>query len=417
MFHRKKAEKKIGHDYRLAILGNQAFALINFRGALVREMVKRNVTVFALAPDYDDESRARVAALGAIPVASSMSRTGMNPVRDLIDMWKLARTLRALDLDATFSYFIKPVIYGTLAARLAGVPSRTAMIEGAGYVFLAGQGGSLRRTALRLLVIRLYRLALGQAKHVFMLNRDDEKLFVGSGMVAASKVSRINGIGVDLAQFSLRPLPPGQICFLLVGRLLREKGVHEYIAAARTVKQCHLGVRFILLGGVDLNPGSVSVREVEQWVDEGIIEWPGHVSDVAAWITQASVFVLPSYGEGLPRSTQEAMAMGRPIITTDVPGCRETVDEGVNGFIVAARESVGLAQAMLKFIEQPALVEAMGRQSRRLAEERFDVHSINDDILRVMEIPAQKSSFDCSVMALSAIQAVHAADEAAPGEP
>lgn len=372
--------------YRLAIISSQAFSVLNFRGPLISEMARRNVTVYALAPDYDDASRAAVRALGATPVDSAMARAGMNPVRDLIDMFRLSRLLRGLALDASFSYFIKPVIYGTLAARLAGVRERTVMIEGAGYVFSEGAGDSLKRGILRAVVARLYRLALGQAQRVFMLNPDDRKLFVGMGMVDEAKVALVDGIGLDLARFAFSAPATEPLCFLLIARLLREKGVLEYIAAARMVKRLHPQVRFLLVGDVDQNPGSVSVAEVQAWLDEGLVEWPGHVADIGAWIAKASVFVLPSYGEGLPRSTQEAMAMGRPVITTDVSGCRETVDEGVNGFMVPVRSAEQLAAAMLRFVDQPSLVRQMGLQSRRMAEERYDVHRINDVILKGMGI-------------------------------
>lgn len=172
--------------------------------------------------------------------------------------------------------------------------------------------------------------------------------------------------------------------FLLAARLLREKGIMEYAEAARIIKQKYPGTRFILLGSLDSNPGSLSMGEVKQWVSEGIIEWPGHVQDMSRWMAQASVYVLPSYREGVPRSTQEAMAMARPVITTDAPGCRETVIDGKNGFLVPVRDAKALADSMERFILQPELIERMGKASRLIAEERFDVHKVNQVILREM---------------------------------
>lgn len=379
-------EVKASQSCRLAIIANLATSISNFRGPLVREMVGQGVTVYALAPDYDGASRAAVASLGAVPIDASMSRTGMNPFRDVLDVLRLAIQLRGLKLDATFAYFIKPVIYGTLAARLAGVPKRFAMIEGAGYVFTDQETPSLRRCVLRKVVTWLYRLGLSQAYHVFMLNPDDKKLFVNDRMLPAEKVQLIDGIGLELDHYRPAPLVVQPICFLLVGRLLREKGIYEYVEAVRQVKGLHPDTRCLLLGSVDLNPGSIRESEVQAWVAEGLIEWPGQVADVRTWIAQANVFVLPSYREGLPRSTQEVMAMGRPVITTDVPGCRETVIEGINGFMVPVRNPGALAQAMLRFIEQPTLITAMGAESRRMAEEKFDVHKINAQILTAMGI-------------------------------
>jgi len=372
--------------YRLAIITSQAFSIGNFRGPLVRAMVNRGVQVYALAPDYDDLSRAAVSSLGAVPVDSAMSRSGMNPLQDVIDFFRLSIQLRRLRLDATFAYFIKPVIYGMLASSLAFVPKRFAMIEGAGYVFTDDIKPSIRRRVLRTFVTLLYRLGLSQAEGVFLLNPDDKKLFVNAHMVSAKKVNLLDGIGLDLEHYQTVPPVLKPVCFVLAARLLREKGVYDYIDAARKVKAIYPKVRFLLLGSVDLNPGSVSETEVHTWVAEGVIEWPGQVTDVRPWIAQASVFVLPSYREGLPRSTQEAMAMGRPVITTDVPGCRETVEEGINGFMVPIRNPEVLAQTMLNFIENTELIYSMGLESRRMAEKKFDVHKINANILALMGI-------------------------------
>lgn len=368
---------------RIAFISNQAFSLINFRGDLIRAMRRQGIVIYAFAPDFDEASRDQLVALGAIPVDYSMSRTGLNPFRDGADIFKLVFQLRRLNIDASFGYFIKPVIYGTLAARLAGVSKRFAMIEGAGYIFI-DEKLPFRRIVLQRLVELMYRLALSQAHCVFLLNRDDRDLFVNRRMASLEKVRLLDGIGLDLQHFNVMPPPQGPVTFILVARLLREKGVFEYINAARDVKKCHPSVRFLLVGSVDLNPGSIDPSQLTKWVKEGIVEWPGQVKDVRPWIARASVFVLPSYREGMPRSTQEAMAMGRPIITTNVPGCRDTVEVGTNGFIVPARDSAALAEAMTKFIESPELVVSMGASSRTIAEKRFDVNKINAQIMKTL---------------------------------
>jgi len=174
------------------------------------------------------------------------------------------------------------------------------------------------------------------------------------------------------------------VTFILIARMLREKGIYEFVEAARQVRSRYPAVRFLLVGGVDQNPGSLTETELRGWVNEGLVEWPGHVTDVRPWFAQASVFVLPSYREGVPRCSQEAMAMGRPVITTDSIGCRETVADGVNGFMVPVRDPVSLARAMIRFIESPDLIKIMGREGRRIAEERFDVHAINRQIIEVL---------------------------------
>lgn len=379
-------QNNVDRHIRLGMVTSLASSIVNFRGPLIEEMVRRGIAVYVFAPDYDTKLRAAVAALGATPVDYSMSRAGMNPLRDLADFIRFTAQLRKFKLDVVFCYFIKPVIYGTLAAWLAGVKRRFSSIEGAGYVFTDSARPSLKRKLLRAFVVRLYRTALARTDRVFMLNPDDRNLFVGEGMVPAHKVQCMDGIGLSLDTFRAAAPVREPLRFLLIGRLLREKGVYDYVEAARIVKRTHPQVQFCLLGSCDANPGSITQGEAEEWRAEGLLEWPGQVSDVREWIAASSVFVLPSYREGLPRSTQEAMAMGRPVITTDVPGCRETVVHGRNGLIVPVRNPVALAEAMLAFVEQPDLVTSMGAESRRMAEERFDVRKINAHILQAMAL-------------------------------
>jgi len=372
-------------NMRLALITSQAFSLANFRGPLITALAAKGVEVLAIAPDFDEEMRVAVRALGARPIDCSLSRTGMNPLRDGIDMLSLALLLRRLRPDVSLGYFVKPVIFGTLAGWLACVPRRVAMIEGLGYVFTSSGGPEpLKRKLLRGLVSRLYRFALARAHKVVFLNQDDINEFVGAGLVQERKVVKLGGIGVDLTEWPMTQPAMKPITFLLAARLLREKGIVEYAGAAELVKARYPAVRFVLLGSLDTNPGGLSEAEVKAWVAQGLLAWPGHVA-IKPWLVQASVYVLPSYREGVPRSTQEAMAMGRPVITTNAPGCRETVDDGINGFLVPVRDAPALAAAMLRFIENPALITAMGLQSRRLAEERFDVAKINARLMRVLE--------------------------------
>lgn len=365
---------------RLVLVGNQAFSLVNFRGPLIADLAARGVEVFALAPDYADETRAAVRGFGAEPVDLALARTGLNPLRDLATLVRLWRLLRRLRPDAVLGYAAKPVIYGLLAAWLAGVPRRFAMIEGLGYVFIEGDG---RPDLLRAAVSALYRLALRRATRVFFLNADDLADFRRWGLVGEDKALNIGGIGVDLKAWAPAPPVTRPITFLLAARLLGDKGIREFAAAARLVRAAHPDARFVLLGGLDSNPRAIPEAEVEGWVREGLLEWPGHVP-VRPWLERASVFVLPSYREGVPRSTQEAMAMARPVITTDVPGCRDTVIEGGNGFLVPPRDADALAAAMRRFIDNPALIATMGARSRQLAEERFDVGAVNALIIAAM---------------------------------
>lgn len=367
---------------KIALITSMADTLANFRGPLIADMTEAGIEVLALAPDYDERTRKAVRAYGGNPVDISLDRTGMRPWRDAADVFKLALQLRRLKPDATFSYFVKPVVYGSIAAWMAGVRQCFAMVAGLGYVFTgSATPDGLKRRIVRGITSGLYRFGFLACQKVFFQNQDDLQKFVTENLLPKSKAVLISGSGVDLERLSYIPPSNNQPVFLLMARLLREKGIYEYAEAARIVKQTVPNARFVLLGKTDSNPGSLTEALVRQWVAEGLIEWYGHVEDVRSWLVQSSVYVLPSWREGKPRSTQEAMAVGRAVITTDAPGCRDTVDPGVNGFLVPVRDPGALAKAMMRFIDEPELVLTMGAASRKIAEERFDVRKINRYIL------------------------------------
>lgn len=366
-----------------ALITSHAPSLVNFRAPLIKTLSTKGIQVLALAPNFDDRTRTAVKALGAKPVDFPMSRAGINPLEDAINTWKLARLLKELKPDITLGYFIKPVIFGSIAAWWAGVPRRFAMVEGLGYIFTPNVNGfSFKRILIKCLVRWLYWLGFSRVCRVIFLNPDDKADLEAMRIISPNKGFVLGGIGVELNEwpFLLPAVEP--ITFLLVARLLREKGVEDYAAAARIVKNKHPQAKFILLGGVDENPGAISQFNLQSWMDDNILEWYGHVP-VQPWMRQVSVFVLPSYyREGVPASTQEAMASGRAVITTDLPGCRETVVDGENGFLVPAHNPRALAKAMLRFIDQPELIASMGIRSRQMAEEKFDAHKVNARLLR-----------------------------------
>jgi glycosyltransferase involved in cell wall biosynthesis len=365
---------------RIGLITSQAFSLVNFRGPLIRHWVARGIEVHAFAPDYSEETRAAVHELGAKPVDFSMARASIQPLRDVRDFVGLIKLIRRLRPDATMAYFVKPVIYGTLAARIAGIRRRYVLIEGAGYLFCELPGGvSAKIRILRRIVTHMYGIALSGALKVFFLNSDDLDLFNELKLVSARQSVLLGGIGVELDRYVPVEHRPGPLTFLLAARLLVPKGVRDYVAAARRVRGQYANVRFVLLGSPDLNPASVTDKELMEWQSEGVVEWYPQVSDVRPWLSAASVFVLPSwYREGVPRSIQEAMASGLPIVTTDVPGCRDTVEDGVNGFLVPPHRPDLLAAALISFIEEPTLLASMGTASRRRAEAHFDAHEVND---------------------------------------
>lgn len=371
---------------RVALISPYAPTIVAFRGALIRELVRRGHAAYVLAPDYTPETRTAVQKLGATPIDYPLNRTGINLWSDLRTVSALTLRLRQLNPDIVMPYNIKPVIYGTLAAHWARCPHCVALIEGLGYAF--ADTDTLKRKAMQALIGWLYRFALRYAHKVIFLNPDDQREFIQRRLVSPQKTCMLGGIGVDLQEW--QPAPPvlEPVTFTLAARLLREKGIVEFAQAARIVKQRYPNTRFLLLGGLDTNPGALTEAEVQQWVSEGTLEWLGQVPDVRPYFAQTSVYVLPSYyREGVPRSTQEAMAMARPVITTDAPGCRETVIDGVNGFLVPLRNVEALIQTMERFIQQPELIITMGRISRQLAEKRFDTVKINQRLLEVMGIP------------------------------
>jgi glycosyltransferase involved in cell wall biosynthesis len=307
----------------------------------------------------------------------------LRPDRDLRAVRALVALFRELQPDIFLGYTIKPVIYGSLAAWVAGVPHRFSMITGLGYAF---GGGGLKARVAGTLARLLYRLAMRRNDRVFCQNPDDRALFERAGLLRAPEQAvLINGSGVDLEAFAPAPLPRPP-SFLLLARLIGEKGVREYVEAARIIRARHPGTTFRLAGRlVAGHPAAISERELRAWVEEGIIDHLGWLDDVRPAIAASSVYVLPSYyPEGTPRSVLEAMAMGRPIVTADAPGCRETVQDGVNGYLVPVRDVPALVGALERFLVAPGSVEAMGRASRQIAVEKYDVHKVNAIILEAM---------------------------------
>ena len=363
-------------------------SLLHFRGPLLDALLARGLTVHVAAPDLPAGSsmRQQLEARGLQVHDVPLRRTGMNPLADLATLLQLWRLMRRIQPDHVLSYTIKPVIYGSLAARLAAVPRRFALITGLGYAFQGQEEGSDSRGLLRSLVQRLYGLALGGTQKVFFQNPDDQALFRSLGVLRSKTPSCVvNGSGVDVAQYAVAPLPVVPR-FLLIARLLGDKGVREYVDAARRVRALHPDALFSLVGWVDENPDAIKQQELDAWVADGTVEYLGRLKDVRPAIVDCSVYVLPSYREGTPRTVLEAMAMGRPIITTDAPGCRETVVDGDNGFLVPVKAVNELAAAMLRFIEEPELAIRMGIRSRQIAEEKYDVHRVNAVMLKEMGI-------------------------------
>lgn len=372
---------------RIVVIGVYAPSLVTFRGDMMREMAERGHEVLAVAPEDDPEVRAALAAMGVRYQPVRMERTGLSPFQDLRTLAWLARIIRRFRADCVLSYAAKPVVYGSLAARLMRVPHRAAMITGMGSALGGGDvDASRKRRLLSRLTRELYRVALRGVHTLFFQNPDDLAAFRALGLVPrSSRTVLIGGSGVNLETFAVAPWPAGPVRFLMMGRLIRDKGVREYVEAARRVRAMAPATNVRLLGDLDTNPTAIASDELDGWRREGVIDYLGSTEDVRPYLADAHVYVLPSYGEGMPRSVLEAMAVGRPVIVTDVPGCRETVVDGWNGRLVPPRDPAALADAMLDLIGRAEALPEMGERSRSRAETLFDVRTVNRIILQVLD--------------------------------
>lgn len=370
---------------RVLIVGSDVSMLYKFHAPLIRSLTTAGHEVELASPPGDPAMSAALEGLGARWSPYPLARTGMNPLRDAGSIVALWRIMRRLKPGATLCYTAKPVIYGCIAAWAAGVPARYALITGLGYAFTGKSRG--RRGLIQTVMRNLYRMALSAASGVMFQNPDDRNELI-SRRVLSRKARTVvfDGCGVDIDAFRPSVRTSGPVTFVMVGRLLADKGLREFAAAAREVRRTRPDVRFRLVGGADTNPEAVPVSEVEGWVAAGDLEWTGPAPDVRPALAEADVFVLPSYREGLPQSTLEALASGLSVITTDVPGCRETVIHGLNGLMIPARNSEALSEACLILAGDAARVRTMGLESRKLAENRFESGRVSRAILDFMEL-------------------------------
>lgn len=371
---------------KIVIIGTTGCGIIGFRRELIQALVNKGCQVYAFANSYTAQQKAAAYALGAVPLTYSINRTGINPLADLWGMVKLSQQIKDINPTIVFSYFSKPVIFGTLAAKLAGVKRIVAMLEGLGSMFTEQpEGYSKKVRLLQKVQILLYKISLPLATKIIFLNPDDPRDLIVKNKIKVKKVAVLGGIGLSLTHYPYVKPQTSPVSFLFIGRLLKEKGIREFMSAAKLVKKDAPHITFTVLGELDQgNLGSLKKSELEELVSSGVINYLGQVDDVPHHIANSSVFVLPSYREGVPRSTQEAMAIGRPVITTDVPGCRETVVSGVNGFLIKPWCAQELAEKMRYFIAHPEMIEPMGLASYRIAQEKFDANEVNERLITLL---------------------------------
>ncbi len=347
----------------ILISANSSWNLVNFRSGLVGQLIRRGYRVKAVAPD---DGTGRTSGFPCEVLDIDIDRSGVNPGRDLKLLWSYYRLLRKIRPAAYLGFTIKPNIYGALAARWAGVAS-IPNVSGLGTAFISD--GLLTR-----FVVRLYAAAFRRSPVVFFQNPDDRDLFVERGMVTAEQARLLPGSGIDLDHFKPDPACGSEApLFLLIGRMLGDKGVREFVEAARMLKPDNPAARFQLLGPIDEgNRTAISREEMARWIEQGAIEYLGEQPDVRPFIHQATAVVLPSYREGLPRTLLEGAALARPLVATDVPGNREIVIDGVTGFLCKARDASSLADAMRRMAAlDPERRGALGRAGREMVERKF----------------------------------------------
>jgi glycosyltransferase involved in cell wall biosynthesis len=362
------------------VIGVEPSSLINFRGMLLKDIACCGSTVTTISNKPSNDQVSKLESLGVVSEFVNFERGGLNIIADLLTFFSLIKKYKHIKPNLILAYTIKPVVWGGLASRFYKVDFY-ALITGLGFAF---QGSSLKRRLLTRLVVFLYRSALKNSKAVIFQNKDNRNVFVDRGIVELSKTFVVNGSGVDTTKYNVNNFPDGNIKFLCISRLLSEKGLREYVAAAKIVKEKFPDTKFGLVGPEDSSPDAILLNEVDSW--SGYIDYKGSVDDVRPYIKDSHVYVLPSYHEGVPRSTLEAMSMGRAVLTTNAAGCKETVEEGINGFKVPVKSSEALAKKMIWFIENSDQIEKMGIESRKMAEDKFDVHKVNEEMLKIMEI-------------------------------
>ena len=363
---------------RIVLSANSDWNIANFRQGLIRALRSAGYEPVVMAPK-DPAAEARMAALGVQRIPVRIERSGRNPLADARLLLEYKRLLGKLRPAAYLGFTIKPNIYGSLAAASLGIPA-IPNVSGLGTAFI-------RRGMLQQIVTRLYRVAFSRCPVVFFQNDEDRQLFVDRGIVEDRQARVLPGSGVDLEHFTPRPPTNGPPAFLLVGRLLRDKGVREFVGAARALSAMLTGSRFQLLGPIDqANRTAITRAQLDDWVAEGVVEYLGVTDDVRPYMAKATAVVLPSYREGLPRSLLEAAAMERPLIAADVPGCRDVVEDGVNGYLCDPRDSRSLASAMRRMAAlSPAERLAMGQAGRRKVQEQFGEELVVQSYLDVLD--------------------------------
>lgn len=369
---------------RILVVASYDGSLFEFRGDFIKHLIANGYEVFTAAPFFTEKYRQKIKHIGATPIEFSLQRTGLNPLKDFKTIYELKSIIKKNKIDLVFPYTVKPVIYASIAANMCKVPV-ISLITGLGYTF---SGLTTKTKILQRFNEALYKLSIRKNSVIVFQNRDDHQVFLDRKVIPKSqKVAFVSGSGVNLKQFTFKEKNPSdKVTFLLIARLIKEKGIALYIEAAKILKARYPGSEFHLIGATETSPSAISEDELNHLHNEGIIVFHGLQYNIEEHLHKRDVFVLPSYyREGLPRTTLEACACGNPIITTDSVGCRESVKEAFNGFLIEPQNLDALVKAMEYFIQNPNKIREMGINSRKYAEERFDVNIINNDLVNLIK--------------------------------
>lgn len=365
---------------KIAVLSSHTSSLFWFRMDMMKDFIKKGHSVIALGPEPESIWNQKFNEYGICYRQIYVERNGINPFNDLRTYRELKQFMKKEKPDKVFAYQAKTVVYGSLAAKVNGISEVYLLIAGLGSIF---RGEGLKNKLVKTIMKTEYRLACNASKNVFFQNNDDKNEFINNGLIKEDKTAIINGSGVNLEKFKSEPLPDHPT-FLFIGRLIRDKGVMEYLLACKQIKSVFPEVRCLLVGPYDSNPSALLPEELQPFIEQGIIEYFGEQSDVRPYLKQCSAYILPSYHEGTPKTVLEAMAVGRSIITTDAPGCRETVIDGYNGFLVPTKNVNSLVDKMEILIENRILNEEMAQRNLEIVKEKYDVKLINQSIMRTM---------------------------------
>lgn len=364
------------------LVGALPSSLHNFRGPLLKCLKSTGARVKALASGASTSDTEIIKQLGAEYIDYPVNRSGLSPKKDFETFRSLRAIFKVQRPNVILAYTIKPIIWGAFAARTVPNCRFYALVTGLGFAF---QKGSWKKNLLMKLVVFLYKTALSRVDKVIFQNPDNRQVFIDLGIVPEHKTAVVNGSGVDISHFDVKPLSATPT-FLLIARLLGDKGIREYITAANKVKKQYPDAVFQLVGPEDPSPDGISLQELAKLNNDRAVDYFGATNDVRPYIEGCSIFVLPSYHEGLPRTVLEAMATGRPILTTDVPGCRETVINGENGWLVEKANAEQLVEKMIWFIENSNEWQRMAEVSRAMVKDKFDVHKVNKELMNIMEL-------------------------------